>query len=78
MFAHNDIALCCTSSKDGRFIYTGGNDQVIKVWQARKAARAPVVMQSESLQGRLASRSDDMPCLLITIQAASSIYWPSL
>jgi di- and tripeptidase len=75
--AHSEIALSCASSISGAYLYSGGNDATIKVWQAMSSNISKQV-QSESLQGRarllqyfignlgltyIASQVDYSPCL---------------
>lgn len=52
--AHEGIALCCTASADGQYIYTGGNDGTIKVWYSSQDAIASS-LQSAALQGEAES-----------------------
>lgn len=48
---HSGIALSCSASCDGQFIYTGGNDGHMKVWY-RSTPQSASVMQSEALHGK--------------------------
>lgn len=47
---HDGIALSCSASTDGQYIYTGGNDGLLKVWY-RNSSQQISAMQSEALQG---------------------------
>jgi di- and tripeptidase len=47
---HDGIALSSSASCDGQFIYTGGNDGLLKVWYHNSSQKA-AAMQSEALQG---------------------------
>lgn len=47
---HEGIALSCSASPDGQFIYTGGNDGTLKVWY-RNSTQQALAQQSEALQG---------------------------
>lgn len=49
--AHGDIALSCAASKDGAFLYSGGNDGTLKVWRG-KTMEILSPTRSEAIQGK--------------------------
>lgn len=51
--AHDGIALSSAASAHSQYIYTGGNDGTLKVWQTSRHIVSMRYKASEALQGRL-------------------------
>ncbi|KAL7005333.1 hypothetical protein EMMF5_005170 [Cystobasidiomycetes sp. EMM_F5] len=49
--SHDGIALSSAVSADGTFIYTGGNDGTMKIWQIGSGNQT--IVQSDALEGRM-------------------------
>lgn len=47
--SHDGIALSSAVSADGTFIYTGGNDGTMKIWQIGSGNQT--IVQSDALEG---------------------------